>query len=144
MLSPAHYSQTDLLNILDTNPPLTPVAPLRTAPLPPEVDIAPVSPGLPPALHAEETFDGPIDEIFLELLHTETSFLSEIEAIENMVQNVLGPLHVVESDWSDAVSSLKLLHAGFAKELGASDRGAITPDVLLSILKWVNIVWYIF
>jgi len=136
MPSPAHYSQIDLFNILETNPPLTPVAPLRTAPVAPEVDVVPVSPGFPPALHAEDT-EGPIDEIFLELLHTETSFLSEIETIEAMVKEVLCPLGVVGSDWVSGVSSLRILHAGFAKELGKSDSGAITPTLLQSLLEWV-------
>jgi len=138
MPSPAHYSQMDLLNILETNPPLTPVAPLRTAPLAPEVELAPPSPGLPPALHAEETMDGPIDDIFLELLHTESSFLSEIETIEEMVIDVLGPLKVVESSWTEGIKNLKTLHTVFAGELAVGDRAGITPVVLQNILKWVN------
>jgi hypothetical protein len=146
MPSPAHYSQTDLMNILDSNPPLTPVPPLRTAPLHPQdteglgVDVpdgAPLSPGLPPALHAEEGLDGPFDEIFLELLHTETSFLSEVETIEVIVREVLQPLDVVDSAWLDTATKLKELHTGFVGQLGAGDRAGITPIVLKSILKWV-------
>jgi hypothetical protein len=146
MPSPAHYSQTDLMNILDSNPPLTPVPPLRTAPLQPlelegrgvEVpDGAPFSPGLPPALHAEEELNGPFDEIFLELLHTETSFLSEVETIEVIVREILKPLDVVDASWLDAVSKLKELHTEFVAQLGAGDRAGITPVVLKSILKWV-------
>lgn len=149
MPSPAHYSQTDLLNILDSNPPLTPIPPLRTAPLPPDeknvglnvhvegLDVtAPLSPGLPP-LHAEEAMEGPFDEIFLELLHTETSFLSEVETIMVIVREVLNPLGAVEGTWVDAVAELKKLHTEFVGQLGAGDRAGITPGVLGSILKWV-------
>jgi len=146
--SPAHYSQRDLLNILDSNPPLTPIPPLRTAPLRPDEKpvgldghgeapgVAPLSPGLPP-LHAEESMEGPFDEIFLELLHTETSFLSEVETIEVIVREVLHPLGAVEPTWVEAVEDLKKLHTEFVKQLGASERAGITPDVLKSILKWV-------
>ena len=89
MPSPAHYGQTDLLNILESNPPLTPVPPLQTATFRKDsgerdldmslrVDTpegtAPSSPGLPPASHSTDVMEGPIDEIFLELLHTEQSF----------------------------------------------------------------------
>src|SRR5579859_7736143 len=150
MPSPAHYSQNDLLNILDSNPPLTPIPPLRTAPLPsddknvglnlhvegPDV-VVPSSPGLPP-LHAEEAMEGPFDEIFLELLHTETSFLSEVETIEIIVREVLNPLGVVEANWVDAVTQLKKLHTEFVGQLGAGDRAGITPGVLKSILIWVR------
>ena len=149
MPSPVHYSQKDLLNILDSNPPLTPVAPLRTAPLPPDgtnvglnvtvdiPDVAPLSSGLPPS-HAEESMDGPFDEIFLELLHTEMSFLSEVETMAVIVKEILNPLGVVESSWIDAVEELKLLHTQFVAQLRAGERAGITPGVLKSILKWVR------
>jgi hypothetical protein len=144
MPSPAHYSQTDLMNILDSNPPLTPVAPLRAAPLVEEglrpgtpADTAPLSPGLPPASHSEDTMEGPIDEIFLELLHTETSFLSELDTIDSIVRDILLPLDVVDTKWLNAVDNLKTLHGEFVQHLSAGDRAGITPAVLESILKWV-------
>ena len=148
MPSPVHYSQTDLLNILDSNPPLTPIPPLRTAPLPPDEktvglnvhvegpDVAPLSPGLPP-LHAEEAMEGPFDEIFLELFRTETSFLSEVDTIQAIVRELLNPLGVVETTWVDVVVDMKKLHTKFVGQLGAGERAGITPGVLKSILHWV-------
>jgi hypothetical protein len=146
MPSPAHYSQTDLMNILDSNPPLTPVPPLRTAPLVdnslrPETpgDVAPLSPGLPPASHSEDTMEGPIDEIFLELLHTEKSFLSELDTIDSIVRDILIPLGIVDNKYLASINSLKQLHADFVRSLAADDRAGITPLVLETIIKWVNI-----
>jgi hypothetical protein len=99
-------------------------------------DIAPLSPGLPPS-HAEGSMDGPFDEIFLELLHTETSFLSEVEAIAIIVKEILNPLGVVEGSWIEAVEEMKLLHTQFVGLLGAGECAGITPGVLTGILKWV-------
>ena len=81
--------------------------------------------------------EGPFDEIFLELLHTETSFLSEVDTIEAIVRELLNPLGVVETTWVDVVVDMKKLHTEFVGQLGAGERGGITPGVLKSILHWV-------
>jgi len=140
MPSPAHYSQNDLLNILNSNPPLTPVEPLRTAPLKEEVTLGlgvQLSPGLPPASHSVwET--GVVDEIFVELVNTEKSFLTEVETIEVIVREILVPLGVVEHEWTYVVTNLKILHSEFVGHLNAEgERTGITPEVLQDILKWV-------
>jgi hypothetical protein len=134
------------MNILNSNPPLTPVPPLRTAPLietglRPETpgDVPPLSPGLPPASHSEDTMEGPIDEIFLELLHTEKSILSELDIIHSIVRDVLIPLGIVDHKYLISINSLKQLHAEFVQSLAAGDRAGITPLVLETIIKWVNI-----
>jgi len=140
MPSPAHYSQNDLLNILNSNPPLTTVEPLRTAPLKEEVTHGlgvQLSPCLPPASHSVgET--GLVDEIFVELVNTEESFLAEVETIELIVREILVPLGVVEHEWTDAVTNLKALHSEFVGHLNAEgEHTGITPEVLKDILKWV-------
>jgi uncharacterized NAD(P)/FAD-binding protein YdhS len=80
-----------------------------------------------------------MDEIFLELLHTEKSFLSELDTIDTIVRDILIPLSVVDAKWHDAVDNLKSLHDEFVQHLGAGDRAGITPVVLETIVKWVGL-----
>ena len=136
MPSPVHYSQTDLLNILESNPPLTPVPPLRTSPpaIESEAPDAPqLSPGLPPASHC----DRQVDDIFVELLQTENSFLEEVNTIEIIVREILAPLGVADDRWLHAVEDLKDLHGTFVQDLIGEKMSGITPTVLKVLLKWV-------
>jgi hypothetical protein len=143
--SPAHYSQRDLLHLLDSNPRLTPVLPLRTAPLVPAngelgVDLTlSLSPGLPPASHSMEVVGDPIDEVFVELASTENSFLEELDTIGMVLKEILVPLEIVSSEWLEAVSKLNSLHREFVRQLGVHERVVLTPPTLKSILNWVSL-----
>lgn len=143
MPSPAHYSQNDLLNILNSNPPLTPVEPLRTTPFKPEDGEVThglgvqLLPGLPPASHSMEETVGIVDEIFVELVGTEESFLAELETMEGIIREILVPLEVVGQEWMEAVRNLKTLHAEFVTQLNGEERAGITREVLKEILRWV-------
>jgi hypothetical protein len=157
MPSPVHYSQNDLLNILDSNPPLTPVPPLRTAPLPTvedtlsetnvvtglgvQVDDAPpLSPGLPPASHTiDPSPTGPVDEIFVELVATEDSFVLELDTIERIVAELLVPMDIVSKEWLDVVRDLRALHVRFVRDLNSDEKTGITPSILNTILHWVSL-----
>jgi hypothetical protein len=152
MPSPIHYSQNDLLHILDSNPPLTPVPPLRTTTtgndprvngpvtgLGVQVDDAPpLSPGLPPASHAvDPTPPGPVDEIFVELVATEDSFVVELDTIERIVAELLVPMSIVSKEWLDVVRDLRALHVKFVRDLNSDEKMGITPSILDTILEWV-------
>ena len=149
MPSPVHYSQKDLLNILNSNPPLTPVEPLRTAPLKMEVRDTEgetlglgvqLSPDLPPASHSVGAAGTDVvDEIFVELVSTEESFLAELETMEGIIREILVPLGVVGQDWTEAVVNLKNLHAEFVTHLNKEERNGIMRETLKDILGWVTL-----
>ena len=146
MPSPAHYSQTDLLHILDSNPPLTPVPPLRTTASEDTVtglgvqvdDAPPLSPGLPPASHTVDPSPaGPVDDIFVELVATEDSFVVELNTMERMVAELLVPMDIVSREWLDVVQDLTGLHVRFVRDLNSDGKTGITPSILNTILHWV-------
>ena len=78
-----------------------------------------------------------MDEIFLELLHTERLFLLELDTINTIARDILIPLGIVETGYLDTVGGLKNLHGEFVNQLSAGDRAGITPNVLNCIVKWV-------
>ena len=134
--SPMHGSERNLLNLVRSNPPLTPVPPLRTSPLPGEsetTNIAQSSPGLPPASRRDRL----MDDIFVEFLQTESSFLQEVNAIEVIIQEILAPLGIADDRWLHFVQDIKHLYRAFVQDLVEESMGGISPTVLKVLLKWV-------
>lgn len=131
--------------MLNSNPPLTPVEPLRTTPFKQEREDGEVthglgvqlSPGLPPASHSMGEAVGIVDEIFVELVGTEESFLAELETMEEIICEILVPLEVVGQEWTETARNLKTLHAEFVTQLNGKERTGITREVLKEILRWV-------
>jgi hypothetical protein len=102
-------------------------------------DAPPLSPGLPPASHTVDPAPtGPVDEIFVELVATEDSFVVELHTIERIVAELLVPMAIVSKEWLDVVRDLRALHVRFVRDLNSDEKTGITPSILNTILHWVR------